>query len=51
MAVTAVGGRALGWYFDTRVETLPAYALAGLAAGIAAACCDSYVQFSQYWKD
>lgn len=51
MVVMVVGGMALGWYVDTRVDAFPAFALVGLAAGIAAACCYSYVQFRQFWKD
>lgn len=51
IAALIVGGMLLGWYIDTRVGTLPLFALVGLAVGMASACWYGYVKFRRFIKD
>ena len=45
------GGMLLGWFIDSRVDTLPAFTLVGLAVGITTACVYAYVKFRRFMKD
>lgn len=48
LALCLVIGFGLGWLADLPFGTFPAFALAGLAVGIAAACLYFYKTFKRY---
>lgn len=41
----------LGWFIDSKADTLPIFALVGLAAGITAACFYAYFKFRRFMKN
>jgi F0F1-type ATP synthase assembly protein I len=45
------GGMLLGWFLDSRFDTLPVFVFVGLAVGITAACFYAYAKFSSFMKD
>lgn len=51
IAVLIAGGMLLGWFVDTKVGTLPVFALVGLAVGITAACFYGYAKFRRFMKE
>jgi F0F1-type ATP synthase assembly protein I len=51
IAVLVAGGMLLGWYIDTRMNTLPIFTLVGLAVGITTACFYAYAKFRKFMKD
>lgn len=48
LASCLVVGFGLGWLADRPLGTFPAFALAGLALGVVAACAYFYKQFKRY---
>ncbi|MGI8722184.1 MAG: AtpZ/AtpI family protein [Geodermatophilaceae bacterium] len=48
LAGCVVVGFGLGWLVDLPFDTFPAFALAGLALGVVAACAYFYKQFKRY---
>ena len=48
LATCLVIGFGLGWLVDRPLGTFPAFALAGLALGVAAACAYFYTLFKRY---
>jgi putative F0F1-ATPase subunit (Ca2+/Mg2+ transporter) len=51
IAALVAGGMLLGWFIDTRINTLPIFALVGLAAGITAACFYAYFKFRRFMRN
>jgi F0F1-type ATP synthase assembly protein I len=51
IAVLVAGGMLLGWFIDSKADTLPIFALVGLAAGITAACFYAYFKFRRFMKN
>jgi F0F1-type ATP synthase assembly protein I len=51
IAVLVAGGMLLGWFIDSRADTVPVFALVGLAVGIAAACFYAYFKFRRFMKN
>jgi putative Mn2+ efflux pump MntP len=47
-ALCLVAGMGLGWLVDSLLHTFPAFALVGLAIGIAAGCYYAYSQFRTF---
>lgn len=45
------GGMLLGWFVDTRTDTLPVLTLVGLVVGLVTACFYAYVKFRSFMKD
>lgn len=45
------GGMLLGWFVDSRADTLPVFVLLGLAAGMIAAGYYAYVKFRNFMRD
>jgi F0F1-type ATP synthase assembly protein I len=45
------GGMLLGWFVDSRADTLPVFVLVGLAVGLVAACYYAYVKFRNFMRD
>jgi putative F0F1-ATPase subunit (Ca2+/Mg2+ transporter) len=45
-----VGGLALGWFVDDRVDTTPVFTLAGLAFGIAVGIWGSWLRIRQFLR-
>lgn len=48
LALCLVAGFGLGWFADRAMGTTPAFALAGIAIGIVAACFYVYKQFQRF---
>ena len=51
IAVLIAGGMLLGWFIDSRIDTLPIFALVGLAVGITAACFYAYFKFRRFMRN
>jgi F0F1-type ATP synthase assembly protein I len=51
IAVLVAGGMLLGWFIDSKANTLPIFALVGLAAGMAAAGFYAYSKFRRFMKN
>lgn len=45
------GGMLLGWFVDTRANTLPVFVLVGVGVGITTACLYGYAKFRNFMKD
>ncbi|HET9141175.1 AtpZ/AtpI family protein [Actinophytocola sp.] len=45
------GGMLLGWFVDSKADTLPVFVLIGLAVGMITACYYAYVKFRNFMKD
>jgi F0F1-type ATP synthase assembly protein I len=51
VALCLVAGMGLGWLVDSLANTFPAFALVGLALGIAAGCYYTYAEIRTFLKD
>lgn len=51
MAILVAGGMLLGWFIDSKANTLPVFALVGLAVGIVTACFYAYFKFRRFMKN
>jgi F0F1-type ATP synthase assembly protein I len=51
IAGLVAGGMLLGWFIDSKANTLPIFALVGLAAGITVACIYAYSKFRRFMKN
>jgi F0F1-type ATP synthase assembly protein I len=51
IAVLVAGGMLLGWFIDSKADTLPVFTLVGLAVGITSACFYAYFKFRRFMKN
>jgi F0F1-type ATP synthase assembly protein I len=51
IAVLIAGGMLLGWFIDSKANTLPIFALVGLAAGMTAAGFYAFSKFRRFMKN
>ena len=45
------GGLLVGWFIDSRADTLPVFTLIGLAVGMVTTCFYAYLKFRSFLKD
>jgi F0F1-type ATP synthase assembly protein I len=51
MALLVAGGMLLGWFIDSKANTLPVFVLIGLAVGIVTACVYAYFKFRRFMRN
>lgn len=51
MAGSLLAGMGLGWFVDSRLDTMPVFTLVGLVCGIAAAVVGTWVRVRPFLRD